>query len=228
MAPIYLGVGKFEMAKKRFSLALEHVHITRNNRESNDHDLVRLLRGLAAACKQTGKFSKAVDALQSALKTAESLYGHISGDATEIYSELKSVRERIAIERDHRKRVLIASTGGKRRGQDNHSSSTSSATSMDSWTIDRLLEDEADIGAPLSGLAAAAFRGEESVVKLLLEKGADVNAQIGSYYVSALAAAALRGKESIVKLLLENGADVNMSISGVYGSALVSLLSGDL
>ena len=55
-------------------------------------------------------------------------------------------------------------------------------------------------------------------VKLLLEKGADVNAQ-GGYFGNALQAAAFGGHEAIVQLLLEEGADVN-SQGGKYGNAL--------
>jgi ankyrin repeat protein len=45
-------------------------------------------------------------------------------------------------------------------------------------------------------------------VTLLLEKGADVNAQ-GGHYGNALQAASGGGHDSIVTLLLEKGADVN-------------------
>ena len=55
-------------------------------------------------------------------------------------------------------------------------------------------------------------------MKLLLEKGADINAQ-GGQYVNALQAALFHGHEVIVKLLLEKGADVNAQ-GGLYGNAL--------
>jgi ankyrin repeat protein len=43
---------------------------------------------------------------------------------------------------------------------------------------------------------------------MLLEKGADMNAQ-GGEYENALQAAILQGHEAIVRMLLEKGADVN-------------------
>jgi ankyrin repeat protein len=56
-------------------------------------------------------------------------------------------------------------------------------------------------------------------VRILLEKGADVNAQ-GGYYGNALQAAiTMEGSENIVRLLLEKGADVNAK-RGYYGNAL--------
>ncbi|KIK64492.1 hypothetical protein GYMLUDRAFT_415268 [Collybiopsis luxurians FD-317 M1] len=64
----------------------------------------------------------------------------------------------------------------------------------------------------------------ETVVQLLLENGADVNAQ-GSFYGTALHAATEKGNEAVVKLLLENGADVNAQ-GGDYGNALVAAAQG--
>ena len=61
-----------------------------------------------------------------------------------------------------------------------------------------------------------------AVVALLLEKGADVNAQ-GGYYGNALQAASLEGREAVVALLLEKGADVNAQ-GGYYGNALQAAL----
>jgi ankyrin repeat protein len=43
------------------------------------------------------------------------------------------------------------------------------------------------------------------VVKLLVDKGADVNAQ-GGVHSNALQAASLRGHEQVVKLLVDKGA----------------------
>jgi ankyrin repeat protein len=65
----------------------------------------------------------------------------------------------------------------------------------------------------------------ERIVELLLEAGADVNAQDGEYG-TALHAASFRGREQIVKLLLKAGADVNAQ-GGNYRSALRAALSED-
>jgi len=54
--------------------------------------------------------------------------------------------------------------------------------------------------------------------RLLLEKGADVNAQ-GGEYGNALQAALVEGHVAVVRLLLEKGADVNAQ-GGEYGNAL--------
>jgi len=45
-------------------------------------------------------------------------------------------------------------------------------------------------------------------VKLLLDKGADVNAQ-GGYWGNALSAASFRSQKQVVKLLLNKGAIIN-------------------
>ena len=56
------------------------------------------------------------------------------------------------------------------------------------------------------------------MVRLLLDKGADVNAQDGRYG-TALQAASAGGYEAVVRLLLNKGADINVQDSR-YGTAL--------
>jgi ankyrin repeat protein len=53
-----------------------------------------------------------------------------------------------------------------------------------------------------NALQAASEGGDEQIVKLLLDQGADVNAQ-GGCYGNALQAASARGHEQIIKLLLD-------------------------
>ncbi|CAN9091685.1 unnamed protein product [Alternaria alternata] len=73
-------------------------------------------------------------------------------------------------------------------------------------------------------LYAASERRDEAVVKKLLDKGAEVNAQ-GGHYGNALQAASARGHEQIVKTLLDAGADVNAQ-GGHYGNALQAASEG--
>ncbi|KAJ5267434.1 hypothetical protein N7478_000692 [Penicillium angulare] len=63
-------------------------------------------------------------------------------------------------------------------------------------------------GAGTYPIIWASLNGYDKVVQLLLEKGAEVNAQ-GGNYGNALRAASLRGHDKIVQLLLEKGAEVN-------------------
>ena len=55
----------------------------------------------------------------------------------------------------------------------------------------------------------ASYRGYEKIVKLLLNRGADINAQ-GSSYGNTLQTASYRGHGKIVQLLLNRGADINV------------------
>ncbi|KAJ7852910.1 hypothetical protein B0H14DRAFT_3136992 [Mycena olivaceomarginata] len=73
-------------------------------------------------------------------------------------------------------------------------------------------------------LTVAAYYGHQKICKLLLDKGADVNAQ-GGYYGNALHIAAYRGHDKIVQVLLDKGADVNAQ-GGEYGNALYIAASG--
>ncbi|OBT61015.1 hypothetical protein VE03_09611 [Pseudogymnoascus sp. 23342-1-I1] len=69
-----------------------------------------------------------------------------------------------------------------------------------------------------NALQVASAEGYDEIVKLLLSKGADVNAQSGKFR-NALQAASAEGYDEIVKLLLSKGADVNAQ-GGEYGNAL--------
>ncbi|KAF8217285.1 ankyrin repeat-containing domain protein [Mycena galopus ATCC 62051] len=89
--------------------------------------------------------------------------------------------------------------------------------------VEVLLENGADVNqwcepyrAPL--VVVASHFGLEKIVRLLIDHGADLNAQ-GWEYGTALADASYSGRESIVQLLLENGDDVNMR-DQKYGSAI--------
>jgi ankyrin repeat protein len=78
-----------------------------------------------------------------------------------------------------------------------------------------LLENGAEVNAEENALHAAAYQGNEVILKLLLEYGAEVNAGGGEYALQA-ALVYWQGSEAIVKLLLENGAEVNAE-GGGYG-----------
>ncbi|KAJ5091889.1 hypothetical protein NUU61_006759 [Penicillium alfredii] len=58
-------------------------------------------------------------------------------------------------------------------------------------------------------LQAAALQGDEKIVQMLLDQGADVNAAEGGYWGSALRAASAGGHEKVVQMLLDQGADVH-------------------
>ncbi len=75
-----------------------------------------------------------------------------------------------------------------------------------SWTYNVLVE-------------IASEKGYIGIVRLLLDKGANVNAQ-GEHYGSALQIASLRGYVDIVRLLLDKGADVNAQGEHFFGNAL--------
>jgi hypothetical protein len=67
-------------------------------------------------------------------------------------------------------------------------------------------------------LYVAAEKGASVLTRMLLDKGADVNAQ-GGHFGNALQAASYNGHKEIATLLLDKGADVNAQ-GGEYGNAL--------
>ncbi|KAK4207229.1 ankyrin repeat-containing domain protein [Rhypophila decipiens] len=71
---------------------------------------------------------------------------------------------------------------------------------------------------------AASSGGHEEMVQMLLDKGAEVNAQ-GGDYGNALQAASSGGHWKIVQMLLDKGAEVNAQ-GGYYGNALQAASSG--
>ena len=75
-----------------------------------------------------------------------------------------------------------------------------------------------------AALSIAAEHGHEELVKLLLDQGAEINAQ-GRGYGNALQSASGRGHEQIVRLLFDQGADVNAQ-GGQHGNALQAALPG--
>jgi hypothetical protein len=75
-----------------------------------------------------------------------------------------------------------------------------------------------DLTETFSPLHYTSLTGLIVSVRLLLEAGADVNAQ-GGRYGNALQAASVRGHDQVVQRLLEAGADVNAQ-GGEHGNAL--------
>lgn len=82
--------------------------------------------------------------------------------------------------------------------------------------------EEPDLDRSLESIATplyyAALLGLSTITGLLLDKGADANAQ-GGRYGNALQAASARGHEQVVEMLLDKGADIKAH-GGEFGNAL--------
>jgi ankyrin repeat protein len=92
-------------------------------------------------------------------------------------------------------------------------------------TVQLLLRNGANVNATAGGrgtaLEAASVRNDESLIRLLLEHGADVNQYDGGSYGTALTTAAKSADFSIAKLLLDHGADPNAENAKGSGNGLL-------
>ncbi|KAJ7285924.1 ankyrin repeat-containing domain protein [Mycena rebaudengoi] len=89
-----------------------------------------------------------------------------------------------------------------------------------------LVEHGADVTAYGGrALYAASWAGDDNAVKLLLDKGAAINAQVAKHG-SVLCVASRQGHIKTVRLLIAHGADVN-GHGGEYGNPLRAALSND-
>jgi ankyrin repeat protein len=86
--------------------------------------------------------------------------------------------------------------------------------------FEKISQGESFLSAMNVALREASSIGYEQIVKVLIHKGADVNAQ-GGPYDTVLQAAASKGHEGIVNLLLNAGADINAR-GKRYGTALLA------
>ncbi|THV91512.1 purine and uridine phosphorylase [Aureobasidium pullulans] len=74
-----------------------------------------------------------------------------------------------------------------------------------------LLDFSVNADACSHALLSAACGGHKTIVRMLLDAGADINASSGFFMCTALYAASQHAHETIVRLLLDHGADVDRS-----------------
>ena len=82
-------------------------------------------------------------------------------------------------------------------------------------------------GNPALIVAIAWSDGDTEIIRLLLEKGADVNAKESTIGATALSFASSDGHPEIVRLLLENGADMNAKDNVTGYTALIEATSNN-
>ncbi|KAM3528894.1 hypothetical protein NHJ13051_002168 [Beauveria bassiana] len=112
MADMYVSVRKYATARKLFSSAINYLrpfHAV----DSSDKALIRLLCGFATSCGKMGDLTEAKVALQSAEAISEAVYGPESDEVVKISLKLTAIQKKAALQRDHHRRAVIASTGAK-------------------------------------------------------------------------------------------------------------------
>jgi len=95
-------------------------------------------------------------------------------------------------------------------------------------TVTALLDKGADVNEKVIGnsstaLIAASTEGAIDIVRLLLDRGADVDLAVGNRY-TPLTYAAWKGETDVARLLIERGADIDRAKGGLrdMGSLLIS------
>jgi ankyrin repeat protein len=149
----------------------------------------------------------------------------------DITEYLKSERDINAVARANRRlyRLLDSYLYRYNARQSRRSAMLWAARHDQEATAQRSLRESANIQATdndniKAPLLVVAEKGHKQIVKLLLDKGANVNAQSG-YYGNTLQAASKGGHEAVVQLLLDKGAEVNAQ-GGVYSNALQAASKG--
>lgn len=119
-------------------------------------------------------------------------------------------------------------TEGGKYGSVLQAAATRCSESTIQFLIDRGAQLNTGSGEHGSALQAAVqFGRDKRIVQLLLDNGADVNAECpGDTSITALQAASASGRVDIAKLLLDNGAEANIP-GGLYGNALLTAVAFD-
>ncbi len=87
----------------------------------------------------------------------------------------------------------------------------------DTATVKKLLDDGVGVNEPVfawTWLQVAANKNQLEVVKLLIDRGADINYKHPITKMTALSLAAVDGHTDVVKYLLSKGADPNIKLRG--------------
>jgi hypothetical protein len=101
----------------------------------------------------------------------------------------------------------------------------SGTTQLAEFLLDKNFEiEERSPGLFCFALQAAAANGNENMVQLLLNRGADANAQ-GGIFGRALQAAVWSGQNRVIQLLLDGGADINAKTRVLYGNILYTAIA---
>lgn len=212
LAPLLLSVGEYETAQKLFQNSIEYLETTQE--ANSEAMIVSMLRGLARCSRKIGNMARTEECLESAAIIAVNLYGDSSTVAMDIYLELKHIRDHMAVELNHRKRALVASTGPKMARQQH---------SPDMGNFDRLSAHIPEViwqGPDLSDrsrhhecLMFAIKTSNHRVLRQLLDKGMDVDSTDVTGCTPLHAAARVGSIDMVTSLFHWGGANVNTTTS---------------
>lgn len=125
-AYMYHSLSEVQVARRLFAAAISYTR-TQDDKSLGHQQLVTLFHSYGTACARTGGWDNAEDALKTALKMAESAYGHMSDEAVQIGSQLKLLRMSLEDDVDQRRRAVAGMIGPKCRKSPLSEDLTSSA-----------------------------------------------------------------------------------------------------
>lgn len=218
-APLYLNSGYTGEGVHVYSRAIQYQRIFEESSWPKDRGSLLLLKGLAMMFSKNGKMEDAAETTKTLHDASTKLFGPEDKITSWAAARLPAVREGKIRYAENEQRAVTASRGDKL------SLMTLGGTPSELLQIvsqdrprSRIPDMDQIYAREYTALTDAASGGHIESIRLILDRGTDVNAH-GWGFQNALQWASQNGHGAVVQLLLDKGADVNARNS-IHSTAL--------